>query len=172
MGLHIFIITVAIIIVTLILLVTLVSPDNWGVCCQNCAQGCCNSSGLSSESCESRNISSSESVGGGKGNKQAKMKSTETAIRTEKGTRHVLLINKDGEIDNDTTIINSLLQKKRRLTQTPDLYATLDLPLWKQYWKAKKEAEQTIYVPQMTYLISPFKAKNIRNWFVAQGWKD
>jgi hypothetical protein len=150
MSLYVFVIGISIVLITLILLVTVVSPDHWTNCCGNCGI-CCGTCGTSCD------VGSGSSRGdpnnGNKGHVDAK----NTMLETDKGVKHVVVFNEKGEIDNDRIVEQGLRQRVQRLAQTPDLYSSLQLPVWNQYWQAKQEAEKNVFVPQRTSLIYPPK---------------
>ena len=148
MGLSLFVFGTAIILIVVLVLVVVVSPDNWGRCCTNCNQSCCQSCATSSGS-GSCDWTSSSGIG---------TQSTTTTLQTTRGVQDIVMINKEGDIENSKIIQGNAKQRIHNLRNAPDPYSIVPSTssLWKLY---QTETQKRVALKSKTYIVTADKIK-------------
>jgi hypothetical protein len=132
MGVTIWIFGISVILICIVLIITLISPQNWGQASAGCNQNC--SGGSAKEAAANRGLNDSDLI----------------RDQLEKETK---LINADGEQKLSDRKTDEILEN---LKMTPDPYSQ-DVPfhIWKTYLKEKQETEKNKFINQCVYVITP-----------------
>ena len=153
MGLKIFLICFVILAIVILIILSVVSPDNWGRASDGCNQNCCVSC---SNSCA--NSSGFGATSGGN-------KSKAFYSLNEKNLR---VFNEKGEEATQEFITKHRQDVLRNLQLTYDPYTSdMNADIWKSFIQAKIDAEKNVFINQPIYVIKsrwfkPFSYHNIK----------